>query len=260
MKKAFLILISLLLATWLSLPAFASDTVSTQAPVGVTVCDLAGLLSDAEENNLHTPKKDTHGIGFYLITMQTAFADDYLSDHEVYTTLSLPDRFLHETHAVVLVIRVVGAKFYYDMYTYGDADEIFSDGDVDRVLDADAVYGNLKSGNIGEGSEAFFALCADEIDGHYESLAAKERRKPFMVILFAVISGLLAAGGSVLGVVLFYRKKQHGVSYPLDRYAKLNLTHREDRFIGSHVTRVRVQSSNGGSRGGSRSGGRRGGR
>ena len=78
-----------------------------------------------------------------------------------------------------------------------------------------------------------------------------------MVILIAVVAGLLAAGGSVLGVVLFYLKKQHGVSYPLDRYAKLHLTHREDRFVGSHVTRVRVQSSNGS--GGSRGGGSRGG-
>ena len=262
MKKTLLISLSLLLAMLLCLPIFASDTASTQAPAGVTVLDLADLLSEAEEENLYAPKTDTHGIGFYLITMQTAFADDYLSNREVYTTLGFPDYYLHETHAVVLVVRVVGTKFYYDMYTYGDADEIFSDGDVNRVLDANTVYDNLKAGNVGEGGTAFFALCADEIDGHYKSLAAKERRKPFMVILFAVIAGLLAAGGSVLGVVLFYRKKQHGVSYPLDRYAKLHLTHREDRFVGSYVTRVKVNTSSGsgGSRSGGGGGGFRGGR
>jgi hypothetical protein len=46
----------------------------------------------------------------------------------------------------------------------------------------------------------------------------------------------------------------------LDRYARLQLTAREDRFVGSFVTRTRIQKNNGsrGSRGGG--GGRRGGR
>ena len=80
-----------------------------------------------------------------------------------------------------------------------------------------------------------------------------------MAATIGVVVGLLAGGGAVLGVFLYYRKKQHGESYPLDRYAKLQLTEAEDRFVGSFVTRTRVQSSSSGGGGGSH-GGHRGGR
>ena len=63
-------------------------------------------------------------------------------------------------------------------------------------------------------------------------------------ILFCVLSGVLAGGFTALGVALSYRRKKRGSSYPLDRYAKLNLTLREDRFVGSFVTRTRIQSNN----------------
>lgn len=269
MKKTLLLCILIpLIATVFSISLFAAEAPAAPQSTEVEVLDLLGLLSEEEEKRLSSSaRKDTHGISFYLITMQTAYADDYLTDGEIYTMLDLPEWYLQKTHAVVLVVRMTGAnnKFYYDMYTYGDAVDVFSDYDVNRILDEDTVYDSLKAGNVKNGAAAFFELCADEIDGHYKALAAKERRKPLVVVLIAVSAGLVAAGGSVLGVVLYYRKKQHGITYPLDRYAKLNLTHREDRFVGSYVTRVRIQSSssNGGSRGGGSrggGGGRRGGR
>lgn len=269
MKKTLLLCLLIpLVATALSVPLLAAEVTTAPQPAEVNVLDLLGILSEEDEKSLSpSAQTDTHGIEFHLITMQTAYADDYLTNSEIRTMLDLSDFYPHKTHAVVLVVRMTGAnnKFYYDMYTYGDASEAFSDHDVNRILDTDAVYDNLKAGNVKDGATAFFSLCADEIDGHYKALAVKERRKPLVVILIAAVAGLVSAGGSILGVVLFYRKKQHGVTYPLDRYARLNLTHREDRFVGSYVTRVRVQSSNGGSgsRGGSRGGGgggRRGGR
>ena len=251
MKKTLVVYaIFLLLALVCMLPICAAEA----APTEGVVIDLLDVLSPTEEKSIF-PETPTHGVHFYLITMQTAYPDDRLTDHEVCTTCGIEKTYDIEP-TVVLVVRQAGAgdTFYYDMYTYGDAYDIFSDYEVDNVLDADAVYDNLKAGNVKEGAAAFFSLCAAEIDEHYEKLAAKERRKPLMVALLALGVGTLAAGISILAVILSYRKKQHGESYPLDRYARLNLTHREDRFVGSFVTRVRVRTNNS-SHGGSRSGG-----
>lgn len=235
---------------------FLVPTCAAQAPdtVTVTVIDKLDILTPEEEKALSPASFDAHGIKFYLITMQTAYVDDRLSDHEIYVTCGMESPVYDVEDAVVLVVRMTGTDhaFYYDMYTYSDAYDIFSTLDVNRILDADAVYDNLKAGKIKEGATAFFSLCARQIDAHYEALAAKERRKPLVVALVAVGAGVLAAGISILAVVLSYRKKLHGETYPLDRYARLELTHREDRFVGSYVTRVRVRSSGSG---GSRSGG-----
>lgn len=262
MKKTLFFYLTLLLIALLYLPVWAQNkTYEPTAPTVIVVDLLDTLTKEDEEKIVPHASFDTHGIDFYLITMQTAYADDRLADNEVGITCGFHT---FEADAVVLVVRKTGAssKYFYEMYTYGDANDIFSDGDVDRVLDENAVYDNLKSGNVKDGATAFFALCAEEIDGHYEALAAKERRKPLVTALLALGAGLVAGGGSVLGVWLHYRKKLHGVIYPLDRYAKLNLTHREDRFVGSYVTRVKVNTSSGsgGSRSGGGGGGFRGGR
>lgn len=256
MKKAFFICVLFLLLG----VVFLLSVCATQAPdpATVTVIDKLDVLTPEEEKSLSPTSFDTHGISFYLITMQTAYVDDRLSDHEIYVACGMQSPVYDAPDAVVLVVRMTGIDhaFYYEMYTYSDAYDIFSDHDINRILDADEVYDNLKAGKIKEGATAFFSLCAREIDEHYEALAAKERRRPLMVALISVGAGVLAAGISILAVVLSYRKKLHGETYPLDRYARLNLTHREDRFVGSYVTRVRVHSNtSGGSRGGGGGGG-----
>lgn len=257
MKKTFLICaLAFLLLLPPGITAAATEKAPTQQPA-VTVVDMLDALTPAEESSL-APAIDTHGISFTLITMETAFSDDRLSDHQVYEACSFGEETLYRPpNAIVLVVRLVSSegKFYYDTYTYGEACDIFSNYDVDRTLDADEVYGNLKAGNIVDGARAFFRLCATEIDGHYEALAARERRRPLVVALIAVCTGVLAGGISVLTVFLCYRKKQHGEIYPLDRYARLKLTHRDDRFVGSFVTRVRVRSEGGGHHGGGGGGG-----
>ena len=58
------------------------------------------------------------------------------------------------------------------------------------------------------------------------------------------------------GVVASYKKKRASVDYPLDQYAKLDLTLDRDRFVREHTTRTYVPRSNGsGGGGGSRHGG-----
>ena len=71
-----------------------------------------------------------------------------------------------------------------------------------------------------------------------------EKISVLSIVLISVSVGAMVGGGTVIGVWLCYRRKKRGESYPLSRYADLYLTESHDRFVGSFVTRVRVQNSN----------------
>ena len=258
MKKTLFFTLCIALFLLLTFTVLAADK-------RIEIRDDENLLTAAEEADLASlPLADTGEVTFYLYTLNTAAANDYPLDNRVFEDCGIESG----EAAVVLVIRTVRArtgdyavsKFYYDFYTYNEAQSIFSDGDVDRILDDSAVYDNIKAGNCYAGAKAFFSLCAARISSHYEELTARRDRAPLTAAITGLIVGAIAAGCSVLGVFLYYRRKKHGESYPLEHYATLKLTAREDRFVGSYVTRVRVQSNNGGSGGGGRSGGHRGGR
>ena len=121
MKKTLLLCLLIpLIATVFTISLLAAEVTITPQPTEVKVLDLLNILSEKDKKSISpSAQTDTRGIGFYLITMQTAYADDYLTDSEIYTMLDFPEWYLQKMHAVVLVVRMTGAnnKFYYDMYT-----------------------------------------------------------------------------------------------------------------------------------------------
>lgn len=250
MKKTVFFVLILTLLTAFCLPAFAAEA-------GVTVKDSAALLSDEEKASVAAALSDpAEGVRYYIVTGKESSAP---SDSEVIRALG----FTKDDAVVILWIRQVGSVYYYDLYTFGAADGYFSDSAVDRILDDTAVYNNLKNGRIAAGAQAFLRLADAQCKKGVEKAAARARRKPLRVVLVGLIVGSLAGFIAALGVFFSYRKKQHGESYPLDRYAKLHLTDRRDVFVGSYVTRVRVSDSSSGRSGGGGggfSGGHRGGR
>ena len=76
-------------------------------------------------------------------------------------------------------------------------------------------------------------------------------------ICSGVIVGLIVSVITGICIIVSYKKKLRSATYPLNRYARLDLKRRDERFMGSFVTRrvIQRQSGNGG-RGG-RSRGRR---
>ncbi|MBE6604234.1 MAG: hypothetical protein E7639_00825 [Ruminococcaceae bacterium] len=253
-KSLFLIILLIALFALLTLSASAF-TVEVRDDIGILDFDALAIDRDAEASEM---LQDTR---FGILTTMSLYRDDYPSNSSVRSRFDITA----QESAVILVLRLLGDTYYYDIYLYGEADEIFSDADVDAVLDDTGVYSNLKGGRFEAGAQSFFSLCADVLQEHYEKLAAREARAPLVAVIVGVIAAVTVGGGSVLGVVLYYRKKRHGETYPLDRYARLRLTAREDRFVGSFVTRTRIQRNSGshggrGGSGGGGGGGRRGGR
>ncbi len=247
--KCFRIILcaAVLLATLLclTLPTFAAD-----AP---RVYDgQANLLTPADESALATQLdalSEEYGVEFYLATYQAKnYADDF---YGMDYCREVKD--ISRADAVLLIITydLSDRHYYYDIYTYGRPNHTISDKEVNYILDSDAVFDNIKSGRITEGASAFFDLSAK---GHAGRVGVSYLIIASVCAVFGALIGFLVA----LSVARSYKRKFHTVDYPLDRFAKLELTAQNDVFTGTAVTRTyspRSKSSGGRGGGGSSHGG-----
>ena len=242
MKKSILfLLLSLLLLLPLTLiPCAAAGDV----PV---VYDAADLLSaDAEKAILEAAREaeSASGCAFYVATYKGTYmytGVDFLFEHDL----------SEQDDSVILVITLDRGTYYYDMYYYGRADGRINQKEVDYILDHDEVYDNLKSGELEAGTCAFLRLAAK---GYAGRIGASYFVIGLISFAIAIVIGLVACAG----VKAAYSMKKKSVDYPLNRFAKLNLTAHNDVFVGSFVTKRVIQSNSGGGGGGSSHGGGRG--
>ena len=59
-------------------------------------------------------------------------------------------------------------------------------------------------------------------------------------LIYGITAGVVAVGITVAVVVYNYKKKLQSEKYPLNKYANLDLTDRQDIFTGSFITRRRI--------------------
>ena len=57
-----------------------------------------------------------------------------------------------------------------------------------------------------------------------------------------IFAGVIVAGVAAGCIIYTYKKKTKSAIYPLSRYANLDLRMRDDRFMGSFVTKRRLQN------------------
>ena len=247
-KSIALALILLCLTVCLTLPLSAAES--------VRVYDPAKMLTAAESTQMAAlldRLSTEHGVELYLATyLADGPYDDFYGDDYCHRVKNLKS-----TDAVLLVVTYerLNDTYYYDMYTYGEANYAINQKEVNYILDDYDVYDNLKGGRVYDGCEAFFTLSAEAFTGRVGMAWS------VIIFLSAAISvGIaFAVRGAVIAV---YRKKKASVDYPLDRYARLELTHESDAFVREYTTRTyspRSSGSGGGSRHGG-GGGHRGGR
>ncbi|MBQ2251958.1 MAG: TPM domain-containing protein [Clostridia bacterium] len=229
-----------LIAFFITLFCFLS--VSASAHGEKRVYDNSNLISKDEAAEAYLAEfEEKTGVKIRIITT-----------HDQYFALSEVGLNSGES-AIILELIKNSAVYYYELYTYGDANERILDSEVDRILDNTVVYDNFKSGNFDGGIETFCVLTEKAYRGNLQEPVWKT------ILISTVLS--FAIGGIVVAcVVIKYKRKQKEPSYPLDRYARLMLDPlaRRDEFMGSRVIKTRVNSSSGGSRsGGGGSRGRR---
>jgi uncharacterized protein len=215
------------------------------------VYDPDGLLSAAEADSL-TERLNSlaaeHGVELYLATyVADNRFDDFYGDDYCATVKNLRGE---DAVLLVVTLELANRTFYYNMYTYGEANYAISQKEVDYILDSGGVYNNLKSGYLADGAASFFDQSAKAFTGRVGVSWG-------VIITISACIALVIALMICGGVVAAYKHKRATVDYPLDRYAKLDLTRQSDNFVREYVTRT--YSPRSGGSGGGGGGGRHGG-
>ena len=239
-----LILVTLLLAAMLLLiiPAAADNDFPY-------LTDEADLLSSSEEAQIERMTQDLSERLQCKVALMT-YRSDLSYDNFIGTDFLSRYGMSASDDLILLIVKQEGGFYYYDLYLYGMGERMIAEEEVDPLLDDENVFNNLKSGRIEAGLRGFLnavePLCTNE------TLRPNPYWRAFPVALLISL-----AVGVILCVIVkvSYTMKRKSVDYPLDRYAKLELTEQSDVFTGTHVTRRKI-SSDSGSSGGSRGGGR----
>lgn len=255
MKRIVRILSVILLALLMicAIPVGAQSEQELYPDYLAEVQDVDDLLTDDEEFLINASlelAREKAGIPIcaYVFSSQYTYSgyekywgDDFLAEHGLRDDVSL----------VLLVVTVKQFETNYDIYTYGDAYQKINQKEIDYILDDSRVYDNLKGGEIAEGLCAYAELSA-------QAYAGRLGISWVLILIVALIIGGIAGGASVGGIWASYKKKNPSTSYPLDRFATLDLTHSHDREVGKFVTTTIISSGGHGGRGGG-GGGRSGG-
>lgn len=229
------------------LAAFCGFSVSAGfQPPEQLIFDSADLLTEQEEANLNALAQQKCGevnCAFYVATYKVPTGGSssyYRYDGEDF----LYDHGLSENgNIVLLVLTLDRGIYYYDLYLYGDAWDRINSKERDYILDDDAVYDNIKGGQLEAGLKAVFDVSA-------RAYAGRVGVSYVIIVIVTLCISLLIAFFVCLGVYQSYKAKKKSVDYPLDQFAKLKLTDHSDVFTGSFVTRRVIQSNSGGGRGG----------
>ena len=243
MKKFIIFSLTILLIT-----SFAFHISASTYPKSEFIYDNAGIFTADEINKLNQKANEMFAQGqgkveFYITTVKLPYyeGETFCISHGLSTNSNI----------VLLVINAFSAdELYYDIYTYGDAWNKISDTEIDRIIYNDQVYGNLKSNIAFGGAMAYLELT--EI-AYFRHLAAS----PLKIVIISTCISTVIAFVVCACVYYSYKKKQKSTNYPLDRFAKLNLTESQDIFLGHHISKTKIQSSSSssGGRGGSGRGG-----
>ena len=232
-KRTFLFIVAVLI--------FSIISVTASAQTGEKrVYDFKNLLSNDEEIELILAEfEENTGVAIRVVTTY----DEYFHFSDI--NLS------QNGDSVILEIIRLDGIYYYEFYTYGEANTQILDSEVDRILDNTDVYDNLKSGNFNKGIETLVSLTEKAYLGDFQEPVWK-------TVVISLVLSFIIGGIAVVCVVAKYKRKQKAPSYPLDKYTSLILDplDRRDEFMGSRVIKTRVNNSSSGS---GRSGGRSGG-
>ena len=225
-----------------AIPSFAGERV---------IYDELGIFTEEQERELISYISDEQADSSTKFTIVTDSGPLMLEEY--YRELVGAS---YNRSEIILVVRKNGGVYNYDMYTYGDAHYDIDEDEINRILDHSDVFDNIKSGKVYDGVKAFVTLSAKASTGTL--------RAPFYTYLLPCAGiALLIVSVTVVIIISRYKTKLKSPSYPLDRYARLNLTHSNDMLVDTVVTRVKINTSShsGGRSGGGRSGGgHRGGR
>ena len=256
MKKSIFAIALIALMILTVLPVCAQEQEQEPSYAYTKVIDKHDQLSDDEElliNAALEKASEAAGIpicAYVFIPEYTYYGyekyvgDDFLAEYGLSR---------NEPLVLLVVTMATTTENYYNIYTYGDAYTRINDKEIDYILDDSTVYYNIKDareGDLAKGICEYAELSAQAYTGR---LGVSWK----LILIIALVVGAIAGYISVKSIAASYKKKNPSQSYPLDRFAKLELTRERDREIGKFVTTTIISSGSrpGHGGGGGRTGG-----
>lgn len=231
LSKRILFALLITLAVSVALAIFASA-----APAAEHLDDRANLIrNDGAVKAAIAGFEEKCGAELYILTSNESYPTPY-----DFGVSSSGDK-------IILIIEGGSSECYYELFTYGDPHGKINDTEAERILDDSTVYNEIKWGDVDRGVLRFIELSEKAYTGILQESVLKT------VVISMALAMVIAVIPVVITVVKYKRKLKSAV-YPLERYARLDVDGNQcsDAFIGSFVTRTRINTSSGG---GSRSGG-----
>lgn len=244
MRKLTLALVMILmLSSMLTISAFASENASQGKSC---LIDNGNIFTPEEETRINAAIKKAEAQTKIIFIIATYNLYNVVPEgKDVVANQGLD---INRDDIVLLIIES-GLRNYYEMFTWGIANTVITDSAVDKILDSEDVYKNIKGGNFCIGVLSFVDHTVDAIESYRCEL-----------VIGLIVFSLLAGGVAVISVIVVYKRKLKSPIYPLSKFTKLDLTEQTDIFLGKTVTRTKTSSSSSGGSSGRSSGGSRGSR
>ena len=256
-------LLRMILAGFMFCSILIAGAITVFAENVILVDDGAGLLSSSEEEGLYkriSSLSELIGLDVMIVTTNDAkgyssekYADHYYLDHYknddgVLYLIDMDNREIHISTSGIMIYYLTDKrieKCLDDGYDYISKEMYASCFQV--MIDDTASY--VKSG---EGADYYRDRDTGEITWINDP---REKRITLFEGIIALAAGLLAGGGTMLGVFGKYRMHLGGYSYDYKKNHKLELTNKSDIYRTKRVTTRHIPKSSGGSSGGGSGGG-----
>ena len=244
-RLSYVLILVLVAAVALVLTACVADKNRT-----TFLFDYKDIFSEEQEADINeacgaATKK--YGVTFLVATCNRTGTKADLWGEDFLRKEGLSER---DDYVVVIInAKDVGVDYHFDIYTYGRAVSRVSADEIENAVWS--IYADRILTNDSATAASGVVEMVDQLGGYYEGLP----------VWLTTVVGI--ALGIVIGVIVIgrisksYSRMRKNVTYPLDKYCKMNLTGREDQFLRSATTVVVIQnnSSGGGGHGGGFSGG-----
>lgn len=230
---------------WIALLPLQAAAIDFDVNTAYKVYDYADLFTDEEESRLSDEANlysREYNLDFVIVTTgddEGISSQDYAQDFYDYNAF--------QTNGILLLINMDERELW--ICGTGSGEYIFHDGQIESILDK--IYRYASEGRYYETADAFLETSSKVAERATESAFSRNlRRLPFFLLI-----GAAAGGISVACMVSAGKLRRKGVE--ASAYTTkdgLRLTHRQDRFLRSAVTRTRIEQ-NSGSRSGRGGGG-----
>lgn len=202
------------------------------------VYDYAGLFTTAETQELEESAaeyREKTNLDLVIVTIDDAqgkTSREYADDFYDYNGFGVGS-----DHSGALLLIDMDNRMAY-LSTTGKAIGILTDSRIQEITDEVASY--VGDGEYAKGARVFLEKTDEFVNPNITGM-----------LLIALVLAVLVGAGSVAGVWYKYTHGHKADQYELDKNSSLNLSQREDIFMGRFVTSRKIPRNTGGGGGGS---------